>query len=153
MVITTINNIKHERLKLKLTKTKLAKLIGISMPILIDLEKHKKRNPHETTINKIINYFQQINKNIQIFKTICVCIDENFDIKLSDDGINWVNKNLEYKGYKTEISFCETDLIYHGKILDIKDSISFEGGTTRGVLTNFEKAVDDYLEILKYGKE
>lgn len=43
------------------------------------------------------------------------------------------------------IHFCPVDQIYHGKIENIKDLVSFEGETTEDVKAAFIEAVNEYI--------
>jgi len=54
---------------------------------------------------------------------------------------------LSYKGYTGHI---EVDLdadILHGRVLDIKDVVTFEGKTIEEAKQAFQDSVDDYLEF------
>jgi hypothetical protein len=55
-------------------------------------------------------------------------------------------KTLEYKSF---IGSAEVDVdlgIYFGRILFINDLISYQSGTPRELQSEFEAAVEDYLE-------
>lgn len=61
---------------------------------------------------------------------------------------------LRYKGYECDYQYDEEDLIWYGKLEDIRDLVSFESETYDGLEEEFHKAVDDYLEFCKEaGKE
>lgn len=55
---------------------------------------------------------------------------------------------LEYKGYKSFVTYNEADAVYHGKIEGIPDLVSFEGDHYE-IISAFEDAVDDYIETRK----
>ncbi|HFD31708.1 MAG TPA: type II toxin-antitoxin system HicB family antitoxin [Gammaproteobacteria bacterium] len=57
--------------------------------------------------------------------------------------------NLTYKGYTGTIDASIEDECLHGKILFIKDIITYEGNTVEDIKTSFEEAVDRYLAYCK----
>ncbi len=50
-----------------------------------------------------------------------------------------------HKGYIAKIEFDEDDRVLHGKILGIRDVITFEADSVEGAIAAFEESVDDYL--------
>lgn len=61
---------------------------------------------------------------------------------------------INYKGYTGTVEFSEEDMVFHGKVIGISDSISFEGDTVESLVEDFHCAVDEYLEFCKEnGKE
>lgn len=56
---------------------------------------------------------------------------------------------LNYKGYNGSQEFSDEDNIYYGKILGIKDSVTYEAVNKRELKTAFREAVDDYIETIK----
>lgn len=56
---------------------------------------------------------------------------------------------VHYKGYTGTVEFSDTDNLFFGKIIGIKDSISFEGDTVESLIKDFHNAVVDYLEFCK----
>jgi predicted HicB family RNase H-like nuclease len=55
---------------------------------------------------------------------------------------------MKYKGYYAVVKYDTFDRIYHGKIADIKDLVSFHSETEEGLQVAFEEAVDDYLNLI-----
>jgi len=55
--------------------------------------------------------------------------------------------SLNYKGYQGSIEFSLEDKVLTGKLLFIKDSITYEGETLGELEDAFQCAVDDYLEF------
>ena len=53
--------------------------------------------------------------------------------------------SLTYKGYFAKINFDERDSIFWGKVVGIKDSITFEGETVAQLTEDFHDAIDHYL--------
>jgi len=53
---------------------------------------------------------------------------------------------LSYKGYSTRIYFDADDKILYGKIEYISDLVNFHATTTKEIVEEFHKAVDDYLD-------
>ena len=52
---------------------------------------------------------------------------------------------MTYQGYTARIEFDERDGIFWGKVLGIKDSITFEGETVAQLTQDFHNAIDFYL--------
>ncbi len=53
---------------------------------------------------------------------------------------------MKYKGYTAQIEIDETAGILFGKVLDIKDVITFKGSTVEELEQEFHNSIDDYLE-------
>jgi predicted HicB family RNase H-like nuclease len=51
---------------------------------------------------------------------------------------------LSYKGYVGSVLFNGDDKVFHGKLEDIRDLISYEGTNVRALKKAFHDAVDDY---------
>lgn len=54
--------------------------------------------------------------------------------------------NLVYKGFKGSVKVCLTDDLLHGKLLGLKDLISYEGHTVKEIKCAFKESVDDYIK-------
>ncbi len=60
----------------------------------------------------------------------------------------------EYKGYIGTIEVSTEDEVLYGTIVGINDLVTFESVSMIGLKNEFERAVDDYLELCKaLGKE
>ena len=57
--------------------------------------------------------------------------------------------SMTYKGYFAKINFDERDSIFWGKVIGIKDSITFEGETVAQLTEDFHHAIDHYLADCK----
>ncbi|MOA31035.1 HicB family protein [compost metagenome] len=53
--------------------------------------------------------------------------------------------NMSYKGYTARIEFDERDDIFVGRVLGVRDIISFHADSVAGLHAEFSQAVDDYL--------
>ena len=53
---------------------------------------------------------------------------------------------MKYKGYTAHIEIDETAEILFGRVLDLKDVITFKGHTVAELEQEFHNSVDDYLE-------
>jgi len=53
--------------------------------------------------------------------------------------------SMTYKGYFAKINFDERDEIFWGKVIGIKDSITFEGETVAQLREDFYNAINHYL--------
>jgi len=54
-----------------------------------------------------------------------------------------------YKGYTASIEFDEEAEIFFGKVVDLKDVITFQGKTVDDLKNEFINSIDDYLEFCK----
>ncbi len=54
-------------------------------------------------------------------------------------------KLLEYEGYLGTAELSEEDGVFHGKLAFIRDLVTYESETARGLVDAFRDAVDDYL--------
>lgn len=57
--------------------------------------------------------------------------------------------SMTYKGYHAKINFDERDGIFWGKVIGIRDSITFEGETVAQLTEDFHDAIDHYLSDCK----
>ena len=61
---------------------------------------------------------------------------------------------LTYKGFTGSVRFSSEDKVFHGKLMDINDLVTFEGKTVNELIKAFHNATDDYLVLCKdVGKE
>ena len=61
---------------------------------------------------------------------------------------------LEYKKYKGSVEFSAEDEVFFGRILGVRDVVTFEGDTVSKLKKAFKEAVEDYLlTCKKSGKE
>ncbi|MDL1974132.1 MAG: type II toxin-antitoxin system HicB family antitoxin [Deltaproteobacteria bacterium] len=57
--------------------------------------------------------------------------------------------SMTYRGYFAKINFDERDGIFWGKVIGIKDSITFEGETVAQLTEDFHSAINHYLADCK----
>jgi len=60
-----------------------------------------------------------------------------------------MSQTLEYNGYNGSVLFSAEDRILHGRILGIRDVITFEGKDVTSLERNFRQAVKEYLAFCK----
>ena len=61
---------------------------------------------------------------------------------------------MTFKGYTARVEFDSEDRIFFGRIIGIKDIVTFHGATVDELETAFREAVDHYLETCaKLGEE
>jgi len=58
-----------------------------------------------------------------------------------------MKNTIEYRGYTGSIEFSEEDKIFFGRVIGIRDLISYEGSSADELLKDFHGAVDDYLAL------
>ena len=56
-----------------------------------------------------------------------------------------MNNSMNYKGYTAVIGYEEGDEVLFGKVIGIRDEITFEGTCVKELQEAFKEAVDDYL--------
>ncbi len=56
---------------------------------------------------------------------------------------------MKYKGYMGEVSYDAEAKIFHGDVVGIRGSITFEGRTVEEIEQAFKDSIDDYLEFCK----
>ncbi len=54
---------------------------------------------------------------------------------------------LEYKGYYAKVEYSVEDRVLYGKIEGIRDLVNFESESAAEIETEFQRAVDGYLEL------
>jgi predicted HicB family RNase H-like nuclease len=60
-----------------------------------------------------------------------------------------MSQTLKYRGYDGSVLYSAEDRVLHGRILGIRDMVSFEGTGVKSIEKNFRGAVDEYLEFCK----
>ena len=56
-------------------------------------------------------------------------------------------EKIEYKGYQAEVEFDEDTKLFHGKVINLRDVITFEADYTDDLPQAFHDSIDDYLEF------
>ena len=60
-----------------------------------------------------------------------------------------MTNQLNYKGYAGSVFFSEEDGVFHGKVIGISDSISFEGESVKSLTDDFRNAIDEYIDFCR----
>jgi predicted HicB family RNase H-like nuclease len=58
-----------------------------------------------------------------------------------------MSQTLAYHGYNGSVLYSDEDQILHGRILGIRDMVTFEGETVKELKQAFVQAVDEYLRF------
>lgn len=53
---------------------------------------------------------------------------------------------MEYKGFQGTVEFSPQDNLLFGKVIGVQGLISYEGDSVQSIRSDFEAAIDDYLE-------
>ena len=61
-----------------------------------------------------------------------------------------IGQFIEYKGYVGTIEYSPEDDIYHGQLLNIDDSINYDGTSIEELYMDYQEAVDFYIRLNKY---
>jgi len=56
-----------------------------------------------------------------------------------------MSQTLEYKGYNGSVLYSAEDRLLHGRIVGIRDVVTYEGTNVSALEKNFKSAVDEYL--------
>ncbi len=60
---------------------------------------------------------------------------------------------MTYKGFLGSVEYTDEDKVFHGKVEGIDGLLSFEGNTVDSLRKDFERTVEDYLDLCrKVGK-
>lgn len=54
---------------------------------------------------------------------------------------------MEYKGYIGTVTYDDTDEIFHGRVINVPDTITFQGRSVEELRAALEESVEDYLEL------
>ncbi len=54
---------------------------------------------------------------------------------------------MEYKGYTAKVAFEPEAKVFFGRVLNIRDVLTFEGTSVKALEKAFCETVDDYLEM------
>ena len=54
---------------------------------------------------------------------------------------------MEYKGYQAVVQFDYEAGVFHGKVVDTRDVIFFEGTSVDQLIKEFHFSIDDYLAV------
>jgi predicted HicB family RNase H-like nuclease len=60
---------------------------------------------------------------------------------------------MTYKGYIARVDFDDEARIFHGKVIGIRDVVTFQGSTVEEIEKAFIDSIDDYLDYCKTRKE
>lgn len=58
-----------------------------------------------------------------------------------------MSQTMEYKGYDGSVLYSAEDRLLHGRIIAIRDMVTYEGSNVRALEKNFKAAVDEYLRF------
>ena len=56
-----------------------------------------------------------------------------------------MSRTLQHRGYDGSVSYSAEDKMLHGRVLGVRDMISFGGTGVKSLEKNFKGAVDEYL--------
>ena len=57
--------------------------------------------------------------------------------------------SMEYRGYVGSARYSDEDEVFHGKLVGIRDLVTFEASDAAGLKKRFREAVGDYLNWCK----
>lgn len=65
-----------------------------------------------------------------------------------------MNNTLEYKGFRSKIEYSADDNLFVGRLIGIKDIVTFHGETVAELRKEMEGTVDFYIDVCeKSGKQ
>lgn len=53
--------------------------------------------------------------------------------------------SLHYRGFTGSVEYSEEDEVFHGKLLDIRDLVTYEADSISELNSEFISVVDDYV--------
>ena len=53
---------------------------------------------------------------------------------------------MEYKGYHGKVEYSSEEKLFHGRVIDIDDTIAFAGASVAELEKTFKSAIDGYVE-------
>jgi len=59
---------------------------------------------------------------------------------------------MKYKNYEAKIEFDNKANIFHGEVLNINDTVTFQGSSVNELEKEFKKSVKYYLDLCKRNK-
>ncbi len=60
-----------------------------------------------------------------------------------------MKNTIEYKNYLGSVEYSDEDEIFYGKILGIRDLVSYQGESVKELKMSFQESVEDYLQACK----
>lgn len=60
-----------------------------------------------------------------------------------------MSQTLQYRGYDGSVLYSAEDKLLHGRLIGIRDMVTYEGTDVERLDTNFKLAVDEYLAFCK----
>lgn len=54
---------------------------------------------------------------------------------------------MEYKGYFGKVEFDDEANIFYGEVINLRDVVTFQGGTVIKLRKAFRESIDDYLDF------
>jgi predicted HicB family RNase H-like nuclease len=61
---------------------------------------------------------------------------------------------MSYRGYFGSVEFSDEDNVFFGRIIGVNDRITYEGDNVEALRSDFQEAVDEYLETcVQLGKD
>jgi len=65
-----------------------------------------------------------------------------------------MTNTMNYKGYNGSVEYSDEDSLFYGRIIGINDHITYDGYSVDVLRSNFQDAVEEYLNICsQMGKE
>ena len=56
-----------------------------------------------------------------------------------------IDEKLHYRGFTGSVEYSEEDEVFHGKLLDIRDLVTYEADSISEINSEFISVVDDYV--------
>lgn len=60
---------------------------------------------------------------------------------------------MEYKGFQAKVEIDDETKLFHGKVINLRDVITFEADCMDDLLQAFHDSIDDYLEFCRERSE
>ena len=56
---------------------------------------------------------------------------------------------MSYKGYIGDVEYDHEAKIFHGRVIGVKDIVTFQGKSAKEIEKAFRESIDDYLDFCK----
>lgn len=60
---------------------------------------------------------------------------------------------MEYNGFQAKVEIDDETKLFHGKVINLRDVITFEADCMDDLLQAFHDSIDDYLEFCRERSE
>lgn len=56
---------------------------------------------------------------------------------------------IRYRGYIAKIEFDQEEKIFHGRVINLRDVVNFEGSSAEELIQAMQESIEDYIEFCR----